>query len=392
MFAATALRCAKESLVFGAVDGSSLTLTDTEGTKGFGSIGSRKMGARGLKVMSSFALSAQGVPLGLICQQWWVRTGEAVKQQHQKLPPSKKETRHWLAAIEGAGEQIAQRACKTRLWYQLDREADNWAILSQLDAQGHAFTVRANHNRRTLQDGGPMRHLRDVLSAQIVSCVYKLEVSAAAGRSARTAVMHVRAATVTLDFRDRTEHRHFPKTLNAVVAREHNPPPDQKAIEWMLLTNAQVETTEDLAQVIYGYSLRWRIEEFHRTWKSGACNVEAMQLRSVSAAIKWATILAAVAVRIERIKLQSREHPELPATSEFSALEIKVIVRLRFENKKPPAHSKAPTLAQATTWLAELGGYTGKSSGGPPGSVILQRGMIQIQMAVRTLKAFNAKI
>jgi len=42
-------------------------------------------------------------------------------------------------------------------------------------------------------------------------------------------------------------------------------------------------------------------------------------------------------------------------------------------------------LAKATLWLAEIGGYTGKSSGGPPGSTTLARGLAQVQAAVRVL-------
>jgi hypothetical protein len=37
-----------------------------------------------------------------------------------------------------------------------------------------------------------------------------------------------------------------------------------------------------------------------------------------------------------------------------------------------------PTIAQATLWLAELGGYTGKSSGGPPGSTTIGRGLQRV--------------
>lgn len=388
MFSATASRCSQERFVFAAVDGSSLSLTDAEQSKGFGYIGARKFGARGLKMINALAVSEQGVTLGLLSQVWWTRTGKAVKQRHQSLPPSKKETRHWLAAMEQSRGEMAQHAPNTRIWFQLDREADGWAILSQADADGHWFTVRGNHDRRVRQADGAKTYLRAVLAGQGVSCQYELPVSAGPGRSARTALMTVRAASVTLDFRDKAKDRYFPKTLNAVLAREQSPPVGQKAIEWMLLTNRPVETTEDLAQIIYGYSLRWRIEDFHRTWKSGACNVERMQLRSVAAAIKWATILAAVAVRIERIKLLSREQPELLAASEFSRVELRAIVLLRFGKKAPPG-SDAPSLGKATQWLAEIGGYTGKSSGGPPGSVTLARGFAQVNAVVRALQALE---
>ena len=201
--------------------------------------------------------------------------------------------------------------------------------------------------------------------------------------------MAVRTATVTLDLRDKPSSRHFAKTVNVILTREMSSAPDQKPIEWMLLTKRPVETTEDIAQIIYGYSQRWRIEDFHRTWKSGACNVERMQLHSVSAVMKWATLLASVATRIERLKILSRTQPQRPALSEFSPLELRAIVLVRFGKKRPPLVEDAPSLKQATEWLAEIGGYTGKSSGGPPGSTVLARGMAQMQIVANALEALE---
>lgn len=391
MFAATARRCAEESFVFVPVDGSSLTLTDTDKKKGFGSIGARKFEARGLKMINALAVSQRGVPLGLVSQVWWTRTGEAVKGRHAQRPVSEKETRHWLSAMEQTRQQMQTNAEQTRCWFQLDREGDAWPILNQADDQDHWFTVRGNHDRRVLRPDGTKTYLRKLLGEQAVTCHYELPVSAGPGRSARTALMIVRAAKMTLDFRDKRSKQHFPKTLNVVLAREKSPPHGQKAIEWLLLTNREVETTEDLALIIYGYSQRWRIEDFHRTWKSGACNVERMQLRSVSAAVKWATMLAAVATRIERLKILSRTEPLRPASSEFTPLELRAIVLLRF-GKKPPPLCDAPSIAKASVWLAEIGGYTGKSSGGPPGSTTLARGMAQIQAVVRALEAMEPNL
>ena len=75
--------------------------------------------------------------------------------------------------------------------------------------------------------------------------------------------------------------------------------------------------------------MRWRIEEFHRTWKSGACNGEDTQLRSREAVIRWASMLAVVAVRIERLKRLSREEPTRSAADELSDIEIEVLLLLK---------------------------------------------------------------
>src|SRR5437867_13124454 len=64
MFAACARRCAEEKFVFCAVDGTSLTLTDHEHCKDFGSVGSRAQGARGIKVINAMVLIVPGCSAG----------------------------------------------------------------------------------------------------------------------------------------------------------------------------------------------------------------------------------------------------------------------------------------------------------------------------------------
>lgn len=101
---------------------------------------------------------------------------------------------------------------------------------------------------------------------------------------------------------------------------------------------------------------------------------------------KWALVLATVAVRIERLKLISRANPDAPATEAFSDSEIHAIIILkRRTGREIP--DDVPTMAQATRWLAELGGYTGKSSGGPPGTVVLARGLLRVRAAADAIEA-----
>lgn len=394
MFAATARACREEEFVFCAVDGSSLTLTDHQRTKGFGPIGTRGQGARGLKVMTALAISAKGVSLGLTAQEWWLRRDKVPvgqrKEDRDKRQASDKETQRWIDAIEHTRQVMAEHAPRTRLWFQCDREADAWPILQHADSSGHWFTVRGNHNRWVWTKGGQRTYLREALSQEPVVTEYELAVTGGYRRTARTARMVVRACTLPFEFRDKRTRQRFTKEVGVVLAREEGTVPQGEApIDWLLLTNRPLKNVSDIKQVILGYAQRWRIEDFHRTWKSGACRVEENQLHSPEAVKKWATILAAVAVRVERIKLLSRREPERPATDEFTALELRALVLLRFgkASNKKLASGTVPTLGEATTWLAQIGGYTGKSSGGPPGSVTLARGLEELAVAVRTLEA-----
>jgi hypothetical protein len=388
---ACARRSAGEAYVFCPIDGTSLTLTDEDRTKGFGPIGSRARGGRGLKVMNAMVLSADGVTLGISSQQWWTREDRLRRRHRDKLSPERKETRHWLEAIRQTRQVMAAHAPSTRCWFQLDREGDAWPMLLEAGLGDHWFTIRACRRRRILSPCGGRSYLEPVLAQQPVKTKYRLKVKASARRRARTATMVVRACRVTLDVRDKRTSKRFPIAVNVVQAVEQGTtPPGEKPLAWTLLTNRPILTIKDVTDVIFGYSMRWRIEELHRTWKSGACRVEENQLRSPGAVIKWATILIAVAARIERIKQLSREQPDRPATDEFSPAEIKAAALLHFgkSGKTKVAPAAAPTIAEVTLWIAKIGGYTGRtSSGGPPGSIVLARGLDSVRTTARALEA-----
>ena len=392
MVAAGGRRCAPLPFVFVPVDGSSVTITDKARTKGFGSVGDHVHGARGLKVISALLVSPLGVSLGLGAQIWWARPGAAAEKHCERRRTEEKETQHWLEAIQQTRDVMGVEAPQTRLWFQLDREGDAWPIITEAGKAQHWFTIRGTHNRRVTLPDGSKAYLRALVGLQPIVCTYELSVSAGPSRSARLARMVVRACEATLDFRDKRTKRHFPKTVNVVLAREDGTAPvGEKPIEWLLLTNRPIATAEDLTQVVLGYAQRWRIEEFHRTWKSGACDVEEMQLRSMAAAQKWATILAAVAVRIERLKLLSRKEPERPASDEFTPTELQAIAVLRFGTRgcTKTSENKLPTINEAVHWVAEIGGYTGKSSGGPPGSVTIARGLRDVEVAAQVIAAMR---
>ena len=391
--AATAKRCVGLPYVYVAIDGSSLKLTDKQRQKDFGRVGASNKGARGLKVISALAIEPNGTTQGLLTQTWWSRKRQARKtvSQRRKLPVEKKETQRWLDTIEQAAERCD--AQQVSPWFVLDRESDARPILLALHETGHRFTVRASWDRVVQDSTHTQGPLRATLAGQKPLGSYFLEVPGRPGREKRTARIVVRAAPLTVRLRDRRTSKVTWLPLTAVWVREEGTTPaGESPIDWLLYTNTSVTTEKQARAIVAGYAMRWRIEDFHRTWKTGACNTERTQLRSVEAVKKWATILAAVATRIERLKHLARETPDEPATTELSADEIRVLVALvpNFKKRAETAPSRDLTIGEATAWVARLGGYTGKSSGGPPGATTLRRGLERLRSAVSGVLAVEA--
>ena len=422
---ATGCACARRSAAYPQVivpvDGTSATLADPIGM--LGSVGTYKAGARGLKVISAIALSPEGEPLGVCHQQQWMRPPkaktkraaarrvrgkkQAKAKQHArakrrasqkaranaKRPVHQKETQHWIDTILTTKRRFEDHAPLTQIWFQIDREADAWPILEALrdHRPGDWFTVRANRDRCITQPDGLPGHLRAELASQQVVGGYEVEVRAGNKRPARCAQLEIRVVKVVLDVRNQRTDKHHPLPLHAVWAREVDTPCGETPLDWMLLTNHPIDTYEQARLVIDAYTKRWRIEEVHKTWKSGGCGVESSQLHSGPAAMKWSTLLFTVAVRIERIKHLSRTSPDVPASVELSSHEIRALLLLKRKYKKrtETIPNTMPTIAQASRWIADLGGYTGKSSGGAFGSITLGRGLTRVVDVASALESLD---
>jgi Transposase DNA-binding/Transposase Tn5 dimerisation domain len=393
MTAACVDRCDGSEFAFVPVDGTSISVADHEQTKDFGAIGTYKQRGRGLKVIDAIAVTPAGVPVGVCAMKWWTRPSKRPSHRHRTSAARKvanKETQHWLDAVDDVADAFAQSSTGTRAWFQIDREGDAWPILRHLAASGHWFTVRSRTNRRLRTTSGPRRYLSDARRTARRLGEYPLEVSAGDCRAARLASMHVRTATVTLDLLNSWTKSRCRLEVNVVFAREVGTTPrGERPLEWTLLTNQPVDDLEAARLVIFGYTQRWRIEEFHRSWKSGVCDVESAQLRGKAALMKWATLLAGVAVRVERLKQLAREQPDLDAGTEFSPAELDALILLKREQKKRTEvlPNRRPTIGEATLWLAQLGGYTGKSSGGPPGATTIARGLERMLFAADVIEA-----
>jgi hypothetical protein len=386
MAAATAIRSVGLAFVFVALDGTSISVSDWAKARDFGRVGSDEKGGRGLKVIDALAIDPDGTPVGLLGLTYWRRSDEPLPEKgygRQARPVEEKETRYWIQTARAASAALEEK--RVRGWFQIDREGDGRDLLIALSNTEHWWTVRANVDRSIELEDGDVGKLRAELARQDMMATYTVQVPAKAGgrRRARAARMVVRVARVSLRLRDQKTSRITLLPVTAVWAREEGTtPPTEDPLDWLLYTNHPVDSDEDAMLVVYGYSQRWRVEDFHRTWKRGDCDIESTQLRSADAVGRWATILAAVAVRIERLKHLSRHQPTAPATIELDPLELRALLLMKFgADPAPPA----PTISQVVDWLAEIGGFTNRYSRRFPGATVLGRALDRVRFAARVL-------
>ena len=399
-FRATARRCSGQSRVVVAVDGSSLTLADDAQSKDLGGVGAWSKGARGVHAVSALALTPEGIALGVCSQQMWVRA-ERSRHASRRRARGASETDHWIDVLLGTRNVLSDVAPDCQPWFQVDRGGDCWQVLAVADRVGMLLTVRASYDRCVDAQG---RHLWAAVVGTNVVATRRIDVPARPAatrrkrvghrrrirvptppRQARVAKVAIRAAPAPLAMTTPSGKR-LTADFNAVYVKETGHLDDP--LEWMLLTTHPIATRADVLEVVRAYALRWRVEEFHRTWKRGLCRVEDTQLRSRSAIFKWATILATVATRAMRLTQLARTTPDAPASSELSRTELRALFALREPKGVRPGDPV--TLAQAVRWLADIGGYTGPWNG-PPGATVIGRGLHDVLIAARAFANLRKK-
>jgi len=384
----TAHACFGEPFVFVPVDGSSLNLTDATGAKGLGAVGARAKNARGLCVMSAIAVKRDGTPVGTCGQAYWARPVRPARRRRKAKmrPVMERETRFWLEVMAQTRAAFEAEARDTRPWFQLDRGGDAWPVLFAATELQQLVTVRATHDRRLcVTVKGQRRHLWAEVTRHAPLGQHALAVPPGPGRAGRTALMEIRACQVCLDLHAVPSTLHFEAPVWAVHVREVNTTPTgEPPIEWMLLTTYPVTDLAAAQVVIFAYAQRWRIEEFHKIWKTGACRVEETQLREGERIERWATMQAAVAMRILRLTYLARTAPETPATAVLSTGEIQAALAAT-QRPLRKRRGLAHTVVEVVDAVARLGGYTGKSSGGPPGALVIARGLYRIELLAQLI-------
>lgn len=322
--------------------------------------------------------AVEGALLGLVDAQFFVREGGKRGQRREK-PFLEKESRRWLAGAERAADLAAAgAACVTVV---ADREGDIYEDFACKPAQVEVL-IRAGQDR-ALSDGSLLfARAQNLPEAGRMS----VDLPAAPGRRARKMELALRFAEVEIarpaSRKGKAEFKVLPAsvTLSLVEALEIDPPADQPAAHWRLLTSHKVADAADARRIVMFYRERWIIEQLFRTLKTKGFDVEALRLaEGPFEKLVAASLIAAVTVlQLVRERDGTAKRPLEDAfdSEDRGALEaVSASLEGRTQRQKNP-HPKG-SLAYAAWVFARLGGWTGYY--GKPGPVVMLHGLVQFQ-------------
>jgi hypothetical protein len=364
----TARLCQGQEVILAVQDTTALNLAANGAIDELGPTGPGGSG-RGLFAHTTLAVTVAGAVVGVLGQQFWVRPRKGAPG------PGEKESAKWVVGIDqarqalyGAGDQ------PPRLIHVMDREGDAYEVMQWIDDAGDSAIIRCAQDR--LVDG-PVRAAHEAVRAEPALGRSWLTVPRSHGRTARDALVEVRALSVTLT-PDREKYPHaWAMTWTLVEVREPDPPPGVEAVHWRLWTREPAATAAEAWEVARKYTRRWPIEEFHLTLKSG-CRIEGLRLETWGRLAKALVLYSAVAARVVSLRDLSGGDPDAPATVLLSEEEC-AILTARCGRGKPSPYL---TMKQAVLWIGRLGGHLNRKGDGMPGVRTLWRGLRDLGLLV----------
>ncbi|MFV0294384.1 MAG: transposase [Paracoccus sp. (in: a-proteobacteria)] len=116
---------------------------------------------------------------------------------------------------------------------------------------------------------------------------------------------------------DRKAGKYRYQELQIIHAEELDPPEDRAPILWKLITNLPVATHAEAMHKLEWYALRWKIETFFRTLKTG-CRIKELRLATADRLANCIALCCVVAWRVSWLAMLSRETPATDPAAVFT--------------------------------------------------------------------------
>lgn len=357
------------SIVLAIQDTTYFNFENGQNIKGLGKISARTQGdVFGLIAHSTFCMSGEGAPLGILNQEIWSRKRYLKRKPREVtrgLAIEDKESFRWIRFLHTTKELT--NPLSTQVITVADRECDIYEFLTEAQRIQAPYLIRAARNR-VIQS--PYEYLWQHMENQTPQGRYTIKNQG----HLRNLIVKVSPIEIKTPVK-RTRSKICPDRKSvlttAILVSEPHPPKGESAIEWMLLTNLSIDSFEKTQRIIQWYTMRWNIENWHKIIKSG-CQVEKCRLSDATKVAKYITTYSIIAWRLYALTHAGRLQSQISCESIVNANEWKALYVMVHKTNRLP--KKPPTVEQFIRWTAQLGGFLGRARDGNPGIKAIWKG------------------
>lgn len=360
-----------EKIILLLQDTMSVNYNNHKKTEGLGYNSQKTLG---VNIHSCLAVTPEGLALGVMEQSSSTRefskTDSKTAHEKKSRPIEEKESFRWLKTLEESNIGIPSDIKTINI---CDREGDIYELFNKAIDLDTTFLIRIVQNRLTTSNEKIIDEIKKEASVGSIEVIVP-----------RNPMKNIKKRNATLEISFKKFELKIPKIrnknndlrnnvfVNVIYLRETGNVEGIKPIEWLLMTNEPVSTTEKAFEMVDYYVQRWKIERFHYTLKSG-CAIEKIQERTVNKISCLILMYSVIAIKIMNLTFLGRICPELKCNAILDEEEWKVLYCVANKTKDVPLEPYSTE--DAIKYLSILGGFKRSKSDGPPGLKIVWIGL-----------------
>lgn len=310
------------------------------------------------------------------------------QRRYKKQDITEKESYKWIETAQESKRVLGEAASVT---FIEDREGDIYEQFATVPDEKTHLLIRSR-TTRSLSNGNK---LYDEVDAQPVAGSYTTEIPTDKRKNQykRTAEISVRFTECEINCPANLRKKGYPSKIkvNCVSVKEENAPANADPVSWKLLTTHGIESYEEACLMVEWYAARWYIEQLFRILKKQGFGIEETELENGWAIRKLVVMQMTAMLRVLQMNI-AYAAPEggQPIEEVFDEDEIKVLEKMntKLEGKTKKLQNKNdPKKTKWAAWvIGRMGGWKGYDSQGPPGVIILKRGLDRLGYIIEGIK------
>jgi hypothetical protein len=350
-----------------------------------GEVGKKEDDVPGVLSHNTIAVSGKGGRMKGVYDQQIIIRGEE-ETMRWKGPDRQEEmdneNEKWNRAIEGVLDEVPESTSPT---FVFDRGGDAYPILTQLTGQKAGFIIRANQNRAIRSEGGQRGRLKEWIREKQAMGEMTREVRLDGGELQEVAFQVQAGSCFLLAPHPKRQGLEDEGAMRVNVVRvvQKQPEEGEDPIEWILITDREMDGLGEAREVIDRYECRWVIEDWHECIKKRGTDFEERQLEEWERMDRLLAVLSVIAWRLLGLRNASRQEECAEPGEYLTDAEMKVIEHMDEEV------SQGASAKEYFLGIARIGGYLDRNNDPPPGWQILWRGFQEVQLMATGFEMAN---